>query len=224
MCKIEGMQVVEPCGIHAGYISPAAEWRIKEMKDKYCEGRGEIIMDEPKVLLDVPHVCQVNEYSCGPAAVQMVLAYMGMWAPQGCIAEELGTTEEEGTGPGEMYRYLSSLGIKSLLQSDSHIEELIFHVDAGNLSIINYQAWREPKGIDYKYSWIHGHYGVVVGYNENQIFIQDPSIRAGAVGYMDKEELLERWHDLDESGEKLNRLSIVVMTDGPKRVKYIHIP
>lgn len=50
--------------------------------------------------LNVPHKTQENNYYCGPASVQMVLAYKGKNVSQSTLASRLGTTSANGTSAG----------------------------------------------------------------------------------------------------------------------------
>jgi len=44
--------------------------------------------------------------------------------------------------------------------------------------IVNGQAWRDDSGIPWANEWEDGHYMVVIGLDEKNVYFEDPSILA----------------------------------------------
>ena len=51
--------------------------------------------------------------------------------------------------------------------------------------------WRTPYATD----WSDGHYAVLIGYDNANLFFMDPST-SGKYAFIPREELAERWHDV----------------------------
>lgn len=146
-----------------------------------------------------PHAMQQNSYSCGVGAVQAVLAWydpVGLWTYQEDLAQELGTTEQDGTSPEAMVRVLKSKGLKAELKEGMTLRDLERWVEAQVPVIIDYEAYGAP-GVNYTRDWADGHYSVVVGYDASRLYLMDPSQMPGVATYLTRAELLERWHDRD---------------------------
>ncbi len=135
-----------------------------------------ILISSPKVgsasssdLLRVPYFEQENDYYCGPASVQMAIAYLSGSAPaQDQIAGELQTNHEQGITerkhlktPFNLRNYNDIYVVEPM-----SVNELKRQNAEGNLAII--LIWFEIPHTDYK------HYVVTVGHNETGVFIHDP--------------------------------------------------
>ena len=58
------------------------------------------------------------------------------------------------------------------------------------------QAYREDEKKPWKDEWDAGHFVIAIGFDEARYYFMDPS-SAGQYTYLSKEELAQRWHDLD---------------------------
>ncbi len=168
-----------------------------------------------------PDTIQSNNYSCGVAAVQAVLQYHGIWGYADTYAREMGTTEADGTHPARMVECLRTHGLDAVLREGLTIADLKHFVDQGIPVIIDFQAWNEDPKTDYSAAWEDGHYGVVIGYRGETLYIEDPSL-LGTVGELNVAELERRWRDYEEVAGKRReyvRAGIVVRgkVDPPPR-------
>jgi predicted double-glycine peptidase len=149
-----------------------------------------------------PDVIQSNNYSCGVACVQAVLQYHGIWGYQDDYAKALGTTEKDGTHPARMVAYLKARGLDARLQEGLTVEDLERFVDEGTAVIVDYQAWNdEPKKVDYANDWEDGHYSVVVGYDADRLFLEDP-VLLGSTGWLAIPDFERRWRDYETEDNK----------------------
>jgi len=168
---------------------------------------------KPKAFINgIPDVVQMNSFSCGVAVVQAVATYYGQWGYQEEFAEQLGTTEAEGTHPAAIVRVLRNLGLEAKMIEGMTLKGLKDYFDEGHIVIVDFQSWGHAGDGSYEGRWEDGHYGIVVGYNNSLIFIEDPSL-LGTIGYLTHEDFLSRWHDYEnEDGERreYRRMAIVV--------------
>jgi predicted double-glycine peptidase len=170
-------------------------------------------------LVGIPDVMQVNEYSCGPAAVQAILSYYGVWGYQADFAKELGTSPDQGTHPVKMTAYLKKWGLDAKLVKGLKPADLRRYVDQGVPVIVDFQAWGVPAGKDYKNEWEDGHYTIVLGYDRTGFFMEDPSL-LGTIGYLSEKELNRRWHDYEvEGGKRVDNYGLAIVVKGKKQVQ-----
>ncbi|HRY62185.1 MAG TPA: cysteine peptidase family C39 domain-containing protein, partial [Candidatus Paceibacterota bacterium] len=69
-------------------------------------------MQTRAIKLDIPFVKQINDYFCGPAALQMVFGYFNCEKPQVELAEIMNTKENVGTKKKKM--------VEAVLEHDFH--------------------------------------------------------------------------------------------------------
>lgn len=188
---------------------PAA-WGEQESPSPAIKPKVDLV---PRVMLRrFPDVIQSNSSSCGVAAYQAVTMYLGIWGYQDIYSAKLGTTKEEGTHPAKILENLRKEGLDARIEEGMTVEGLKSHIDAGHIVIIDFQAW--GKNPDYSREWEDGHYAIAVGYNDDILFIEDPSL-LGTTGYLKWDDFESRWHDYEnEAGGKRReyvRMGIVVV-------------
>lgn len=203
---------VAGCGAAARAASPVASSPL-------------VVMGNRHMLRGVPDCMQANNYSCGVGSAQAVLQYYGIWGYQDELARALGTSARDGTHPARLAAYLNKQGLKAAIQENMSLAELEKVVDEGNLTIIDYQAYRESPNVAYATDWEDGHYSIVVGYDQDKIYIEDPSM-FGSVGFLGRNELLTRWRDYEiEQGKRREyvRMGIVVRGKPVPQPDFSHI-
>lgn len=145
----------------------------------------------PTVLLPVPHFEQSQHGYCLPACVQMVLAHQNRQMSEQALVEILGT-QPFGTPISSVnklkalhcqvtFRSFSAAELKSCLQQGLPV---IARVWTGMLTY-----WAE----------ITFHVVVVVGYDEEQVFLNDPAF-ATAPQVVLWDGFLAAWAEYDEVG------------------------
>ncbi len=164
----------------------------------------------PKKLLDVPHTRQSYGYSCGPSAVQVVMAYYGEDFHESELISMLKTDTSEGTYVRDIRKFFHYNGFTARVAQNMTIGELERYIDRGIPVIVLIQAWGAETAFrkEYKDVWEDGHFVVVIGYTDRDILFSDPSLYNP--GYIPKAEFLNRWHDLDEGTKRTFQLGIAV--------------
>lgn len=156
-------------------------------------------MQVPARLLRMPDVRQTTDYSCGPSALQAVLGYYGEEHFERDLMELCQADPEQGTPPARLAEAARQLGFQAEVRQHMTLQDLETSVEQGVPVIIAAQAWRleEQKQTPWSQIWDSGHWMVVVGLDDKQVYFEDPSIQ-GSLGTIPREEFLHRWHDIDD--------------------------
>ena len=193
--------------------------------DFYDWGMDHISMKDisPDVFLEVPLYRQASSYTCGVACTLSILRYAGydFDVREDRLAATLGSTPEDGTNYHSIVDYLNSvyyeeednLMFEAEAKMEMTIDDLMACLDEGKLVICAFQAWGDPE--IYAEDYESGHYAVVIGYDDTNLYFMDPST-AGVYTYIPKVEFETRWHDYDKDG-KCEQLGIIVT---PKQTAY----
>ena len=177
------------------------------------------------LMKDIPDVIQMNDSSCGVGVFQAAAMYFGHWGYQEEFARSLGTTPAQGTHPSRLVKGLQELGLDARMVEHYSLEAMKEDLRQGRVVIIDYQAWGDTAGKDYSKEWEDGHYSILIGFNDQAIFIEDPSL-LGTRGYLTNEEFLTRWHDYEiENGKRreYNQMAIIVKGGEVRQPEFSHI-
>ena len=148
------------------------------------------------LLSTIPDVRQSTTYSCGAAALQAVLSYYGIDKRERALMDKLKTTEEAGTSPDNIVRVAKELGLQADPRENVTYEDLIKAYREGTPVICAIQAWTDVPAEKRTWTsdWEDGHYVIIIGADEQFIYVEDPSL-LGNRGVIPKQEFLDRWHD-----------------------------
>jgi predicted double-glycine peptidase len=176
-------------------------------------------------LLDVSSTRQAFEYSCGPGAVQSVMAYYGSDFRESELINMLKTDKDEGTYVRDIVKFFHYHGFTTQLKQQMTIEELCTYIDRNIPVIALVQAWGSEGDFKKGYldCWNDGHFVVVIGYTDKLILISDPALYT--TGYIPISEFTGRWHDIDEGDIKTYHLGIAVYGKEPTfdKEKFVRI-
>lgn len=148
---------------------------------------AEQIAQTPTKILDVPHYLQSDDSTCGPASLRMVLGYYGEFRSEEDIAAICDHTYELGCKSEDMACAAESLGYKVYLKNNSTIEEVVRLIDANVPVIVDWFCGDPPEG----------HSSVVIGYNDENLFILDPYLEEMRV--VTKYDFRRCWFDFYET-------------------------
>lgn len=147
----------------------------------------ENLNEQPKKILDVPHYLQSDDSTCGPASLRMVFAYYDYYLSEKDIAEACDHTYELGCKSEDMACAAESLGFDVYLKNNSTIEEVIRLIDANVPVIVDWFCGDPPEG----------HSSVVIGYNDDNLFILDPYLEEMRI--VSKFDFRRCWFDFYET-------------------------
>ena len=148
-------------------------------------------------LLNVPNIVQPTSNTSGPAALQAVLSYYGMDINVDQLVNSTNTTQN-GTVPLNIVKTASQLGFTSQVQENMTLVGLQKLVDQGIPVIVYIQAVQNNSTSTSNINWTNdqnnGQYMVVIGIDNNNVYLEDPAI-IGSRGYIPNQQFLDRWHD-----------------------------
>ena len=128
---------------------------------------------------------------CGPASLKMVFDYYGIDKSEEEIAKLSGTTEDLGTDDQGIKKAAKSLGLKVEIKNESSFEDIQDYLSKKIPVIVN---WFTRGRIDYDDSQVSdGHYSVVVGLDDDFIYLQDPEI--GKLRKVERNDFMKVWFD-----------------------------
>jgi uncharacterized protein len=170
-------------------------------------------------ILDFPTTRQSFDYSCGPGAVQAVMAYYGMDFRESQLIDSLQTDKDDGTFIKDIVKFFNSQGLSTEVKENMTISELFSYIDKNIPVIVLIQAWGSETDFmnNYTNSWNEGHFVVAIGYTNKEVLFSDPALFN--TGYIPIPEFSDRWHDYDEGDTKTFHLGIAVYG---QEVKFVH--
>ena len=146
--------------------------------------------------LDVkPFQETLNAGMCGPASLKMVLAYYGIEKTEKELAKFCGTEAELGTNDVSLQKAAESLGMKVEIHNNASFDDIQSWLDKKVPVIVD---WFSRGRSDYPDSAVaDGHYSVVVGLDDENIYLQDPEI--GSLRTIKKDDFMKVWFDFTGS-------------------------
>lgn len=198
--------------IRLAYANPDLRFHILPL---VLGKKSKSVCVSPTVMLEFPETRQATNFSCGASCVQAILHYYGISIREDKLIKGMGV-DKTGVSPPPIANFLRKFGLQADIITGMSLPQL-FDFTAQHIPVIvAFQAWNdlEPGVEFYKNSYEDGHYAVVVGFDENNIFFDDPSILAHH-GFLSKQDFLDRWHDKDD-GTTYQQLGIPVYGKPPR--------
>ena len=144
-----------------------------------------------KILPLKPFQETLNASMCGPASLKMVLSYYGIEKTEQELAELCNTTLHLGTDDHGLKKAAEALGFHVIIKNESTFEDIEGWLNKNVPVIVN---WFTRGRMDYDDSCVSdGHYSVVVGLDEEYIYLQDPEI--GSMRKLEREDFMTVWFD-----------------------------
>lgn len=169
--------------------------------------------------IKVPLCFQENEYTCGVACVQSMLAGYGIIYRQDVLSEMLKEKPLYGTDYENMISFFEMLGFQAAFHSNMSIDYIKELLDDRITPILMIQAWKDDD-IDYSYDWRDSHYVIACGYDENRILFMDPWT-LGCYTFITNNELLKRWHTTDPSGNHYHNTGLIIKNEN---LQFVYSP
>lgn len=128
---------------------------------------------------------------CGPASLKMVLEYYGIDKSESELAQLAGTDPDLGTSDEGLKKAAEGLGFTVEIKNNSTFEDIQKWLDKKVPVIVN---WFTRGRIDYPESDVpDGHLSVVVGLDEENIYLEDPEI--GKLRTIARNDFIRVWFD-----------------------------
>lgn len=146
----------------------------------------------------------LHQSMCGPASLKMVFNYYGYDKSEKDIAEMCGTTDDLGTDADGIQKAAQSIGLKAMIYDNSSLGDIQKWLDKKVPVIVN---WFTRGRADYEDSEVaDGHYSVVVGLDDEFIYIQDPEV--GKLRKIGRNDFMKVWFDF--KGKYIDSNELVV--------------
>ena len=185
-------------------------------------------------VLNLPDVRQATGYTCGASSLQAVLFYYGYEYPEGVLAAYASSNEWSGTSPDcfeqaiEKVNAECSSNFTVQVKQGSTISDIEALIDQETPVIVDIQAWKDSDDTTaWTDTWENGHYVVVIGYDSDNLYLEDPLL-INSIGVIPQDEFVDRWHDYMGSdaydpatSETTNHLMVVIQGEDPYPVDVI---
>jgi ABC-type bacteriocin/lantibiotic exporter with double-glycine peptidase domain len=164
------------------------------------------------------HVFQEKCGWCGPAVIQMILAYSGIRKSQKVIARDV-YLNWLGTSQQVLIAYLPRFFKDTGYKNNSTLKDIKIQLKKGNLIIINW--WENIDG-----SEPDGHYSIISDIDEKNRFltIVDPSYARCGIWNMSIDKFQKRWFDYIDTNKKIKISHLFLWVNPRSKItkKYYH--
>jgi predicted double-glycine peptidase len=174
----------------------------------------------PQVLDDVPDVRQSTDYSCGISAMEAVLRYYRVPVDEAALLREAKVDPEVGASLAKLAEIARKRGYVAEIRANLTLEQVEEEVARGRPAIVLNQSWRADPDLAWADCWDDGHYLVVIGADDDAVYVEDPSIE-GARGRIRRAEFVERWHCWTDDDVQATGQAILVRPPEPGSGRFI---
>lgn len=147
----------------------------------------------------------LNAGMCGPASLKIVLDYYGLEKSEKDLAFLCNTDSVLGTNDISIKKAAETLGFKADIKNNSSFVDIQNYIDINIPVIVDWFTRGRSDALDSDVA--DGHYSVVVGLDEEYIYLQDPEI--GGLRKILKEDFIRVWFDF--SGEIITSFSDMII-------------
>ena len=149
-------------------------------------------------LIHMPITRQATNYTCGAAAVGSMIHWLNpqLDFSEDHLAAEMKSDNVHGTIIANIERYARRLGLVTDWRDGWTMDSLEQSIRAGIPVLVLIQAYRDSDEVDWRTDWDDGHFVIVNGIDQQNVYMMDPSQR-GNYTYIPRAEFMDRWHDVD---------------------------
>lgn len=146
----------------------------------------------------------LHQGMCGPASLKMVLEYWGIDKSEKEIADLRAEPESHNTTDQDIKNIAESFGLKVEIKNNSSFDEISIWLEKEAPVIVD---WFTRGRSDYSNSEVaDGHYSVVVGLDDEYIYLQDPEI--GGERKIRREDFVKVWFDF--AGDEIRADELII--------------
>lgn len=156
------------------------------------------MIPEHAIKVHVKYVRQKKDYTCGVSALQAVFHYYGLKVTEHHLERIAKSDPTNGTSTENLIKVARAFGFKNKAKHNMDIRELKEWLDMKRPVIVVLQQKGSEK--DYK-NLLNGHYMVAIGYDERNLYFEDPATDEKR-GKIEIKEFLKRWKDADNDDMK----------------------
>jgi ABC-type bacteriocin/lantibiotic exporter with double-glycine peptidase domain len=157
-----------------------------------------------KMLNVKPFQETLNASMCGPASLKIVLNYYEIEKSEKELAKLCRHNKNLGVDDKKIKKAAEKLGFKVKIKNNSSFKDIERWLDKDVPVIVN---WFTKGRQDYSESEVaDGHYSVVIGLDNNSIYLQDPEI--GKIRKLSRDDFMSVWFDFE--GECVKPKELVI--------------
>jgi hypothetical protein len=158
-----------------------------------------------KILLDVkPFQEKLNSSYCGPATMKIVLGYFGIDKSEDELAAMMGWSKNLGVDDNGFKKAAEYLGFKAEIKNENTFKDIEYWLKKRVPVVVD---WFTRGRTDYTDSDVSdGHYSVVMGLDDKNIYLQDPEI--GGMRTINREDFMRVWFDF--TGEYIKPDELII--------------
>jgi len=158
-----------------------------------------------KIMLDVkPFQETLNADMCGPASLKIVLEYYGINKTEDELANLCKFKKGLGVDDRGIKMAVEKLDLKAVIKNNSSFKDIEKWFKKGVPVIVD---WFTRGRTDYSESSVaDGHYSVVMGLDDDFIYLQDPEL--GAMRKIKRDDFMRVWFDFNGEFLRPNELII----------------
>lgn len=131
---------------------------------------------------------QSTPWTCGPAAMKIVLDYLRWPLSENYLVKLCRTTPSKGADPADIVRAAEKLGFEAYDEEKMTVPRIKKLIRNGTPIIANFQF--KPKLGE-------GHYAVIIGFSRDEFILSDPAENKGYRRVKIK-EFLKQWYELED--------------------------
>jgi len=177
------------------------------------------------IMVPLPDTQQKETYSCGASAAMSVCRYFGLGPDYEedfiALLKKKGMDTRIGAHPYQLVHVAKEFRLKHKEYCPMTIGQLRSSLRAGRPVLMMIQAWGEDDETgrplkSYEGVWDEGHWVAAIGFDDEGVFFEDPSLEA-VRGYIGYKALDERWHDVGPRNKHMTRYGLVIWKPGSPR-------
>ena len=165
------------------------------------------------IRVPVPDIAHLMDSSSGLSALLVVCRYFGVGPEDEQDYLRDLSLDTPWPDPGRLVDAAQGYGLHVDPRCPMSDADLVAFLDAGKPVVVLLQAWGEegdetPRA-GYQDIWDDGHWLVAIGYDQDGVYFEDPSLQ-GIRGYLSFVELGERWHAWGRNQQRVCRFGAAV--------------
>ncbi len=162
------------------------------------------------IKVHLPVIKQQKDWSCGASIFRSICEYFKIHGDEKEFINLL-DSDKSGTWPQSIIKAAAKLGLHVDAKNNMSIDQLKNSLDSGRPVICAMQAWGSKKS--YYENNQTGHYVAAIGYDEKNIYFEDPYMEVTR-GFRPIKAFDKHWHDKDAAGNKYIHLGIAIWKKG----------
>lgn len=197
--------IVENGGVRSiGHNVESKFYSLSDIKSFAFKRDIDILDTDNNIIKDYE---QTHTFDCGASALRSVLYSFGINNSEDQLVKETGSNAEIGTEIKKIVSVANQKGLVAKSYSNQSFESLRTLSLSNRIILLINGVGKSVQGRDYS-GTKDGHYITIKSVENNRIVFEDPATTG--TESMTKDELMERWHGLDDSNTEQEGILIAI--------------